>query len=318
MYLTLVSTASLSEFPSNNTGNYTTQLSKPIELNREDWQIALAEITFPNLEGLQMDNLSFRVEKRIINNQYAKEGFTKTFDTTLPIVYDGMEYSISEECHYIMDDTHVYFVLKDTNICFNEPEMFFDPRVTNKTKYPFKFKVRHRFTEKDKFMGLHVREGKLLIPEHDVVSREINVDINQPLLPQFGEYYKDGKIVVEEGKRIILSEKLKQVLGLQNRFLDAGVHAPNARGLKGINSIDSVFIYSDIVENQRVGNTHVPLIRSVRYRKGQTSYVFNPPFYLNIARGNIQTIEVELRTSKGIKIKFGEGETIAVLHFKRK
>ncbi|KAJ8041316.1 hypothetical protein HOLleu_12105 [Holothuria leucospilota] len=81
------------------------------------------------------------------------------------------------------------------------------------------------------------------------------------------------------------------------------------------------FVYSDIVEHQRVGDTHVPLLRVVRIgtRKAgeHVTVSYNSPHYVPVKSKHISTIGIDLRTDLGDVVPFQHGRVIAKLHFRQ-
>ena len=85
--------------------------------------------------------------------------------------------------------------------------------------------------------------------------------------------------------------------------------------------ISSLFIYCDICEPIRVGNTQAPLLRTVAYnaqKYGQMihSYYTNP-MYVKVNKTFIDTIQIMICDAAGDVIPFVEGLTTVLLHFKR-
>ena len=69
-----------------------------------------------------------------------------------------------------------------------------------------------------------------------------------------------------------------------------------------------------------VGNQVIDLLREVKYQRTGAGVKYFEPLHIQYlpVRGNtIHTITVEVSDHKGELFKFGEGDTIATLHFKR-
>lgn len=82
----------------------------------------------------------------------------------------------------------------------------------------------------------------------------------------------------------------------------------------------SIYIYTDIVEHQHVGDIMAPLLRIIPLDReaAPTVYkVFDVPYYLPVSRNRIDTIEIDLRSDFGEQILFELGKVVAKLHFKR-
>lgn len=88
--------------------------------------------------------------------------------------------------------------------------------------------------------------------------------------------------------------------------------------LRGINNI---FIYCDLLEPIRVGNTLAPLLRTISYNSkqyGEMIHVnYTNPMYVKVNKSYVDTVEVMMCDAIGKVVPFSEGLTIVVLHFKR-
>lgn len=84
-----------------------------------------------------------------------------------------------------------------------------------------------------------------------------------------------------------------------------------------------LFVYSDIVEPQIVGDVMTPLLRIIpldpsKYIYGANKmHVFSPPHYLFVMRREFDTIDIDIRTSTGQKIPFQFGTVSIKLHFQK-
>ena len=85
-------------------------------------------------------------------------------------------------------------------------------------------------------------------------------------------------------------------------------------------SIESIYIYSDIVENQYVGDYKVPLLRVVPVRSnfGEMDWIhYDKPHYMRMNRENINNIDINIRGSTGEFVSFVSGKVIVTLVFRR-
>lgn len=87
------------------------------------------------------------------------------------------------------------------------------------------------------------------------------------------------------------------------------------------NGVTSFFVYSDIVDHQRVGDAHVPLLRVVKIgdkRPGEHITVsYTNPHYIPVRSRMIENIQIDLRDDLGQLIPFQLGRVIVKLHFKQ-
>jgi len=87
-----------------------------------------------------------------------------------------------------------------------------------------------------------------------------------------------------------------------------------------LNLIHSLYVYLDICKYQLVGDTEAPLLQVVSTNSVTDNYVeqiFDSPHYVPIARNNLETIEVDIRSDAGKPIQFHSGKVIVKLHFRK-
>eukprot|EP00111_Clytia_hemisphaerica_P012033 TCONS_00035368-protein len=84
--------------------------------------------------------------------------------------------------------------------------------------------------------------------------------------------------------------------------------------------LEIIYVYSDIVENQHVGDFKVPLLRiiPIRSKFGEINWVrFDKPQFLKLSRENINNIEINIRDNLGQLVSFESGRAIITLVFER-
>lgn len=88
-----------------------------------------------------------------------------------------------------------------------------------------------------------------------------------------------------------------------------------------INLVDSLYVYSDVVQSSLVGDVMAPLLRIVPVvgSYGEMCHIeYIKPVYFPVAKLTFSTIEIYITDSAGRKIKFRHGKTTVMLHFRRK
>ena len=84
----------------------------------------------------------------------------------------------------------------------------------------------------------------------------------------------------------------------------------------------SMFIYSDIIKYQTVGDVQAPLLGVLPVRgsyKEQAFWNFSPPYYIPVAKTDFDTINISLWTDTGDAFPLlPHGKVICRLHFRRK
>ena len=87
-----------------------------------------------------------------------------------------------------------------------------------------------------------------------------------------------------------------------------------------LNRLDNVYVYTDIVENQHVGDFKVPLLRvvPVKSKFNEINWIhYDKPHYLRLSRENISNIEINIRDETGEVVPFVSGKVIVTLVFQR-
>ena len=83
----------------------------------------------------------------------------------------------------------------------------------------------------------------------------------------------------------------------------------------------NMYIYSNIVKDNLVGDRLVPLLRTVNVEGGDGDYIhkiYEIPHYLPLASDFIEHIEIRIANDQGDLIHFEFGKVIVKLHFRRK
>lgn len=82
---------------------------------------------------------------------------------------------------------------------------------------------------------------------------------------------------------------------------------------------NTLYIYTDIVEHQIVGDAYVPLLRCIPVR-GETgdcvNNIYDKPHYIPVNKHHIDTITIEIKTDQNKNVSFRFGKVIVKLHFR--
>lgn len=84
-----------------------------------------------------------------------------------------------------------------------------------------------------------------------------------------------------------------------------------------------LYVYLDIIQDQIVGHTRAPLLRTipVETRKtygGMSTYRCDPPIYFNLKTKSFDTLEVNIRTHTGKFVPFDHGTSTLLCHFRQR
>ena len=121
------------------------------------------------------------------------------------------------------------------------------------------------------------------------------------------------------------SEELHRVLGMipvgeepiVKEFLEFSKHSTRPQ-MKF--KTPALYVYSDIVEYQVVGDVKVPLLRTVPIDGQMGDFVhkeFIRPYYKPITQGYINSILIEIKDDTGQDLEFKTGKVICTLYFRR-
>ena len=125
------------------------------------------------------------------------------------------------------------------------------------------------------------------------------------------------------GLSVRLSQEVSEVLGYKDNdwISSTGVatYPPDIR-----NGMHQLFVYSNIVEPQLVGDVYAPLLRTVamtaNIQRGaqQETVAFDSPHYVPVITDEISTIEINIKNDSGENVSFLTGKSVCTLHFRRK
>jgi hypothetical protein len=122
------------------------------------------------------------------------------------------------------------------------------------------------------------------------------------------------------GMSLSITPQLGRILGFETHEFTTGVTAS-----KHHSDIDegmsAIYVYSNIVQNQLVGDTLVPLLRVVPIRGARDelyrSEEFLHPHYLPTVKETTSELQFHLRRDDGTPISFKTGKVVLTLHFRK-
>lgn len=106
------------------------------------------------------------------------------------------------------------------------------------------------------------------------------------------------------------------------RLLGAPVDTPVRKVLYSpdiTGGFNSLYVYTDIIEHQLVGDTAAPLLRCVPVQ-GKThdfiTIIYDEPHYVPINKHHIETIHIEIKSDQNQTVPFRYGKVIVRLHIR--
>jgi len=346
-YVTLPSHANRKEFPNNQANGFKIRLPHALRLPRGQWQVRLSAISLPdtrvNLYGLVKKDgyiVSTSWDQTIPKpggkdgEMQARIGTARTLFNDiqdLDWVVDGVSFMKATIAHlkqqrkekavqggrFTNDQgkhTYVKFrwegddlIIDNTYVCHCDLD---SPSIVIYTKLALKMgwlsKIRSQCPDssglilgpnlQQEFMGDQIPNMKKNSDRNDV-----NDDQSNPLFWTV---------------RSFLPDYLQLSMSCSWRFTNLNVAFRSVVG----EPTRSLHVYSDVAGSSMVGNRVADLLREVKYkREGRGSMYFEPLHIQHMSLRNevIEIIQTQVAETNGELVKFGEGNTIVTLHFKK-
>ena len=317
--VTCPSNSSAEWYPHNNGSNFTMKLHKPIELADRSpngslrWQVAMLSIHYTH------NFINFRVPctLRIVIDMPLESQINAGVSSSSSCV--AIEsFAINE---YGMDEA-------DKNLAIWTRKLALLPA--------------NRRDEKPKPMLY----GKLFLPaRHYSSAAEVMDDLVSQCNHIFGPRYNvqfhktqyaDGtvQVALRDASTVTIysdSEYIAQTLGLasvEDTIPCSGtdtitLYKVEPRGVRipRLETVQALYVYTDIIEYQHVGDKRAPLLAYVNVQRSpgeRVTTLFNPPIYLPVCKSVIDTITIQLCDERGEDAKFpvGGDNVLVVLHFR--
>ena len=160
---------------------------------------------------------------------------------------------------------------------------------------------------------------------------------NEPMKVEFGVDDISGRVTItfrSYGINVAIDEDLGEMLGIAKgrertifrNFVNYDDKRPEVYTTKvsqfpNMNPVKSIYVYSDIVQNSRVGEIEAPLLRIVPVNNSKhwtTQYVeYQKIQYVPVSKNRFRQISIYLRSDTGDIVPFTTGRTIVTLGFRR-
>jgi len=304
-YVTLPSNGSKKFFPENNTNSYKNQLAREIRVDG-DWEVALTEIHYPqttksleNVGKIQILVYRFDDQGSIKSKESDITGVEKYQVMVCPLEYGFGNIQIkapSNTSNGIAKSLDT-FVLEIPIAKYSSPKAVVE--VLNKV-------IANKVEELKQQNS--PRLGKLLEIGFDSPQNKFYLKPQYVLVDII--YYKHDEVC-----RILgFSTPAKRYEKLEIRSTLSLPLSPE------LNIVNSLYIYTDVIENDLVGDSLVPLLRTVDIsgEPGEARHeIFTRCYYKRVNRSNIPSIEIQINSETGKVVKFESGHVICVLHFRK-
>ena len=308
-YITLPSDASPDTRPDNSQHTYTVDLPHALKLSRNAWEVGVSSLQIP----ITWKNIS---KPNNVLALYARAPYREILRHKRKTIKESFTYEdrVIKELKIPERNYTVDRLVRQLNVMINEQLEIW------KNEMAFSDKLRN---------GDHVikelvipKNGEFFYSVNDLVHfRNVNTGVK---VPSGDEKQKEGII-------LILNPLIADMLGFTSLLpvgggvlLDPNVHPSADVCINYIKShaFHNLYIYSNIVEDQIVGHSTVPLLTHVPVSKSMLEdSVYardkNPIHYLKLKFDDIRTVTVLIRDDTGKVIPFTGGRTVVVLHFRK-
>ena len=134
-------------------------------------------------------------------------------------------------------------------------------------------------------------------------------------------------VYITPNTRLTLTGVMGQILGFPSKVLTSPVGNYSLKAFEGYSLVDmnqgieSLYVYSSVVEPRIVGNSFVPLLRIVPITGKHGDVVskqFDHILYVPLMTKTFGTVEVDIRDDTGRPVPFERWKVTVTLHFRRR
>lgn len=177
----------------------------------------------------------------------------------------------------------------------------------------------------------HGGEGQEEVTEHwlgmgyysdpDSLVRALNSVLKPHVRFKWNRVKARVQVSITQGKRMLLPAQLAQMLGVPRLIVCASGEEVYGREISDVcRHPHSMYVYCDLVQHQRVGDSMVPLLRIVPL-SGKSGTIVTRAYenvqYLPAKGGHWESIEIDIRDDTGVPIPFESGKVWMTLHLRR-
>ena len=155
----------------------------------------------------------------------------------------------------------------------------------------------------------------------------INLKTAQKLerVPTFGYNSREKKFHVDlqPGESLQFKPKPAAMLGIKTNPIHGGSESIKYHGedLFNLNeTIHTLYVYCDIIENMPVGREEAPLLRIVGVDAKQGEIVrktYDNPMYIPVRIKKFDTVEIDIKSNTGEHVPFQYSKSEVILHFRK-
>ena len=158
----------------------------------------------------------------------------------------------------------------------------------------------------------------------DQLTKALNASMSkeEQMKVKFSYIRSSCKVLVDvkHGTTVWVTGDIATILGFdQDTFIEKKTLSPYVADING--GFSSMYVYSDIVDVQFVGDVKVPLLRIVNI-EGEYGKNIHASFrnlqYVPVKVNSFESIEIHIKNDRDESVSFASGKSIATLHFRQK
>jgi hypothetical protein len=323
MYLTLVSNASQSTFPDNRKSVFTTLLPSPINLSEGVFEIALCELFIPfSLMNLTVNDAWLDLFTYEVIADEGAIGETETLSELIKLCSSvGGSFQLEKDSYHVWLPEGYAIVFESRSLglplrIYGEPARTTLGQKTNKKKLDAKARL---------VKVKPIRERVKVTPEYYESCKDIVEELNTKVDGKFVMSVNEKNGIVKCDSKvdsIRLSNQLGNLLGFRRDSIPKGISGAR-HAFDPFPGCACIFVYSDIISDEVVGDTSGPLLRVLPLKKAardaMIGYTLDNLQYRTIIQRELTSITLSLYDDVGRELSFKNvGRTAAVCHIRRR
>ncbi len=170
--------------------------------------------------------------------------------------------------------------------------------------------------------GVHIHtipEGYYHTPDEVLAKITPLIEHSDKIRIKYNKYLQKVIVRTVEGVSITFVERLGHLFGFNKAMAITGIEkAPHVVDMKQIHTL---FVYTDIIEYNIVGDTRAPLLRNVSVEGEYGDIItktYDSPHYVPLKQKFLNTVNINIRDDVGHYIPFIGGKVIVKLHFRKR
>jgi len=321
-YHTILSDSSHNYFPNNTLSNFRNYCSPSLDLQDDLWEVALVKCSYIySIPLIKKGDLLLRygAGKRNVRSIPSELKGWLPFESPLILLKSPTTLSKTQT----VSESTLKNASPATNKTTKNPIVENDPvsilvskpnEAINRESSDHQQMVNKCVDDKVIASGVHYVYAKENIYTVETLLRHIESQIHQTKFEQ-KEYLE-----FRGPENVKFHPRIAAILGFTDCSNEKNVYTAQYKPYMK-NGMTEMFIYSDLIKPQAMGDVSAPLLATTVYEgeDGQRqSIVFHHPHYYELTRPNIDSIHMYIRSESGEILPLTFGNFTAQLHFRRK